>query len=658
MWPISRSPEKAVLSRPNPSRRRFLQLAGLTGAALAASASGGAYALWRAAGGELPPVLSPYFDRAAWRWSPAAPARPVLIVTPPSANPFGAYLAEILAAEGLNSFYLTALDQISQQSLAEVPLVLLADGELTQEKIDLLVGYVRAGGCLIAMRPAARLAEALGFVRADGFTADGYVQIAANARWHRAMAAESLQFHGEADHYLQGQAEVVAWLTTAQTRSENPAVLWQRLGAGQAVIWAFDLARSVALTRQGNPAWVNQVRASEDGFVRAQDMFPGWIDVERLALPQADEQMRLLTRLIADMLSETMPMPRLWYFPGAATATLIATGDAHQNPASAVEDVLQRVEQRGGRMSIYYTPPSDNDLRRMVRRARGLMSAAPVIGGQLADTLPTPSQIAAWLRRGHEFGLHPYVEEGLEPGWQRYWEEFTGMGYGPVPPTARTHRVLWTGWVETARTQAAHGIRMNLDYYHYGPFLRKSDGVWAFGHLTGSGLAMRFVDEQGRVLDVFQQLTQLVDEQMMQMPWGTGGEAAVGGQFHVDSFAFGPDWSARFGRWLEGTLDCAVELGIPIYSAEEWLTFTEVRDAATFENIQAEGGTLRFQLRAPTIEDVELALMLPARWLSKSLTELRVDGQNMRLSTRVVAGLEYGWATIAASDHTVEAYYA
>jgi hypothetical protein len=348
-----------------------------------------------------------------------------------------------------------------------------------------------------------------------------------------------------------------------------------------------------------------------------------------------------------------------------------------------VEDVLQRVERRGGRMSIYYTPPSDNDLRRMVRRARGLMSAAPVIGGQLAGTLPTPSQIAAWLRRGHEFGLHPYVEEGLEPGWQRYWKEFTGMGYGPVPPTARTHRVLWTGWVETARTQAAHGIRMNLDYYHYGPFLRKSDDVWAFGHLTGSGLPMRFVDEQGRVLDVFQQLTQLVDEQMMQMPWGTGGEAgfepeaaveasrqvltraqqpggwaAIGGQFHVDSFAFGPDWSARFGRWLEGTLDCAVALGIPIYSAEEWLAFTGVRDAATFENIQAEGGTLCFQLRAPTLEGVELALMLPARWLSKSLTELRVDGQNMRPSTRVVAGLEYGWATVAANDHTVEAFYA
>lgn len=67
--------------------------------------------------------------------------------------------------------------------------------------------------------------------------------------------------------------------------------------------------------------------------------------------------------------------------------------------------------------------------------------------------------------RGHEFGIHPYVEEGLEAGWRRYYEVFTGMGYRPVPPTVRTHRVLWSGWVETARFQAVCGIRMNLDFY-------------------------------------------------------------------------------------------------------------------------------------------------------------------------------------------------
>ncbi len=675
------------MSRPNLSRRRFLQLAGLTGAALAASASGGAYALWRTASGELPPTLSPYFERAAWRWSSAAAPRPILALTPPSSNPFGAYLAEILAAEGLNSFYLASPDQVSAFNLAEAlrqfPLVLLAEGELTPAQVEWISSYVRAGGRLIAMRPHARLAEALGFERSGGATADGYLQIAAGSRWGAALTAQPLQFHGEADHYAREQAEVVAWLATAEARSDRPAVLWRLVGKGYAVVWAFDLARSLALTRQGNPAWANQVRASVDGYTRAQDMFLGWVDVERLAVPQADEQMRLLSRLITDLLAELFPLPRLWYFPGAASAMLIATGDAHQNPASAVEDVLQRVEQRGGRMSIYYTPPSDSDLRRMLRRARGLAGDLPLIGEQAAGQYPSPSRIASWLQRGHEFGLHPYVEEGLESGWARYWEDFTGLGYGPVPPTVRTHRILWTGWVETARLQAMHGIRMNLDYYHYGSFLRRRDGAWAFGHLTGSGLPMRFVDEQGQVLNIYQQLTHLVDEQMLKMPWGAGGEtgftpaeaaaasrqvltrarqtggwAAIGAQFHVDPFAFGPEWSATFGYWLESTLDTAVELDIPIYSAEEWLAFIEARDAATFDDLRVEDGRLRFELRAPAAEGVELAIMLPARWATKKLSELRVVGRGATPATRVVAGLDYGWVTVPAANHTFEATYA
>lgn len=663
------------MSRPNLSRRRFLQIAGLTGAALAVSAGGGAYALWQVASGELPPNLSPYFERNAWRWSPSAPPRLILVLIPDSANTFGAYLAEILAAEGLNSFHLATLDEIPAQSLEQYPLVLLSEGELTSAQVDRLVSYVSAGGRLIAMRPPARLAEALGFERVTGATVEGYLQIADDSRWRGAINSERLQFHGEADHYLTNQADVVAWLASVEARSDRPAILWRRVGQGRAVVWAFDLARSVALTRQGNPAWANQVRASDDGFIRAQDMFPGWVDVERLEIPQTDEQMRLMSRLITDLLAEVAPLPRLWYFPGAAQAMLIATGDAHQNPASAVEDVLQRVERRNGRMTVYYSPPSDSDWRRMVRRARGL--------AQLPGKLPTPAQIADWLKRGHEFGLHPYVEEGLELGWLRYWEEFTGLGYGPVPPTVRTHRILWTGWAETARVQAAHGIRLNLDYYHYGAFLRRHDGAWAFGHLTGSGLPMRFVDEQGRVLNIYQQLTQLVDEQMMKMPWGTGGEAgfepeeaveasrqvltraqqpggwaAIAAQFHVDPFAFGPPWSDKFGRWLEGTLDIAVELGIPIYCAEEWLAFIEARDAATFDGFRSDGGRVLFGLRAPDVEGVELTLMLPIRWMDRQLDELRVDGQNMTAATRTVGGIEYGWLTVAAGDHTIEATYA
>lgn len=674
------------MKRPVTSRRRFLQIAGLAGAALGVPALAGGYALWEAAGGELPPALSPYFTRPAW--TPGSPAAPVLILTVPgAANVFGPYLAEVLAAEGLSAFVLATLDGVAAADLAQFPLVVLAEGALAEAQVALLTQYVTAGGRLVAMRPDAGLAAALGLEVEARETAEAYLQIAADSRWASAMTAQAVQFHGVARHYQPGPAEVaawraVAWLATAEAATERPAVLWRPMGQGQAAVWAFDLAHSLALTRQGNPAWANQARVSRDGNVRAQDMFLDWIDLDRLPIPQADEHQRLFGRVLTEMLSDALPLPRLWYFPGAAEAVLVATGDSHQNPARVLEEVLGRVEQRGGRMTIYYTPPSDGDWRRAVRRGRDLAAGLPVVGDVIGTDLPTPARIADWVRRGHEFGLHPYVEDGLEAGWRRYWQEFTGLGYGPVPPSVRTHRILWTGWVETAWTQAAHGIRMNLDYYHYGALFQKPDGAWGEGYLTGSGLPMRFVDEQGRVLNIFQQHTHLVDEHLMEIMWGGGwagltaedavalsrltleralqpGQwAAIGVQFHLDPFAAGGEWAEKFGRWLEGTLDIARDLNIPIFSAVEWLTFVEARDAARFTELAWSGDRLTFTLAAPAAEGVELTVMAPAQAAGRTLTELRVDGQPAPFSPRTIAGVAYGWTTVAAGDHSVEAIYA
>lgn len=41
--------------------------------------------------------------------------------------------------------------------------------------------------------------------------------------------------------------------------------------------------------------------------LRASDLFVGWIDLERIAIPQADEHQRLLSRVI----DEISPLPLL-----------------------------------------------------------------------------------------------------------------------------------------------------------------------------------------------------------------------------------------------------------------------------------------------------------------------------------------------------------
>jgi hypothetical protein len=669
------------------SRRRFLKLAGAAGAIGIPALAG--YGLLREASGEAPPNGSPYVSidmLETWPQDPAA-ASPILLLTQDSAdNPFGLYLAEILCAEGLNCFQVTGTSDLVNAPLNWYDLVLLAEGPVSQSQADLLEGYVAQGGRLVAMRPDSHLAHLFGVEQQAGSLAEGYLQVDQSHPAAQGIASETMQFHGTADLYRPAGAQVVAWLASdADIQTTSPALAVNRYGQGQAALWAFDLARSVAYTRQGNPAWADQERDDLPG-IRITDMLAGWVDLDRLPIPQADEQQRLLANLLSVLSQDGRPLPRLWYFPGAAESVLVVTGDSHGNPPSAIEEALTRVEQRGGHMSIYYTAYPSSDLRRAARRAMLPVSRLPIIGEVVARELssPTPTEVANWRQRGHEFALHPYVEEGLDAGWRRYWEEFTGTGYGPVSPTTRTHRVLWQGWVETARMQASYGIRLNLDPYHLGPFFRNQAGEWAYGYFTGSSLPMRFVDEQGQILNIYQQPTLLADEHLLSLPWVAGpvpglaaeeavevsrtllrhsldgAYSALTGQFHVDPFAIGGQAYADEAHWLEGTLDYAAAQGVPIWSALEWLRFTETRRAASLVGLQWNSvqKRLSFDLAAPTASDSELAVMLPLRHGEVALVQVELDGLLVQHQVRKVGGVSYGWISTPAGSHRVAATYA
>lgn len=639
--------------------------------------------LWvYAAQGKPWPALSPYAPVEENRVLPSTGTAPILLlINERNGNPFGPYLGEILHAEGLKGFQVAYLSELAHVPLDRFDLILLTEGPLDEDQARTLENYVAAGGRLVAMRPDARLAGLFGLQRAAGNTAEGYLQVEPAHPAGQGIATETLQFHGVADHYHLAGAQVVAWLfQDRETRAGFPAITLYQYGQGQAALWAFDLARSVVYTRQGNPLWANQERDGAE-FVRASDMFAGWVDLDRLVIPQADEQQRLLVNLLTLMTQDARPLPRLWYFPGAADGVLIVTGDSHQNPASAIEQVLAMVEEYGGHMSVYYAPSlSPSDWRRAARRAKRWLEGLASTGDAGSRTPPTPRQIADWRARGHEFTLHPYVDDGLETGWRKYWKEFTGLGYGLPSPTVRTHRVLWTGWVESARLQASYGIRMNLDYYHWGPAFCTKVGECPYGHFTGSGLPMRFVDQEGRILNIYQQSTQLVDEHLLAIGGGPVGlkaeeaieisqmllrrsleryPGAIAAQFHVDPFAAGEKYASEAERWLRGTLDYARARAIPIWSAEEWLRFTEVRHRARLEEIQwsPEVQQLRFHFVAPTDPAVELTVMVPLWHDGARLAHIEVDGQSVPYGERRVGGVLYGWVSVRAGAHHIAATY-
>ena len=127
---------------------------------------------------------------------------------------------------------------------------------------------------------------------------------------------QTMQFHGTADRYELTDATPISLLySTATTATNHPAVTIRSVGAsgGQAAAFTFDLARSIVYTRQGNPAWSGQERDGQPP-IRSNDLFfggaePNWIDFSKVAIPQADEQQRLLANLIGFVTRDRKPLP-------------------------------------------------------------------------------------------------------------------------------------------------------------------------------------------------------------------------------------------------------------------------------------------------------------------------------------------------------------
>jgi hypothetical protein len=220
-----------------------------------------------------------------------------------------------------------------------------------------------------------------------------------------------------------------------------------------------------------------------------------------------------------------------------------------------------------------------------------------------------------------------------------------------------------------------------MDYYHWGPAFQDEKGKWLNGHFTGSGRPMKFVDEQGRILNIYQQPTQIADDHLLDLHWGgvarmpaeaalevsqqllkasaEADHSAIAANFHVDPFAVGGEWLPEARRWLEGTLDIATALDIPIWSAVDWLRFTEIRHDAGLENVQWEPGEgrLSFDLLAQDNSEVALTVMAPLHHDKADLVGLEVDGVTTGHGLRTVGGVEYGWVAVPAGFHQAVALY-
>jgi hypothetical protein len=577
--------------------------------------------------------------------SPAGgPGGPILVVTDPG-DAFGTYYAEILRAEGLNEFAVTTKDNLSAATLSSYQVVLLAQTSLTDAQASLLSAWVQGGGNLIAMRPDARLAGLLGLGADTGANlSDGYMKIDTSSPPGAGITAKTMQFHNAADRWSGADATTVATLySDADTATSSPAVTLRNVGAsgGQAAAFTYDLARSVVGTRQGDLGRAGQELDAAPP-IRSDDLFwPDWLDHSKVAIPQADEQQRLLANLITQMNIDRTPLPRFWYLPRGEKAAVVLTGDDHAHGNRGTQ----------GQFDVYESdsrPGCSVALWQCVRSTSYVFPATATGNNPL-----TPDEAQAYQDAGFEIALHLRVS-GPNTGPEEC-NDFTSLGglndnltnqlaafhtAWPglaAPVTSRTHCIVWSDWASVPKTELEHGIRFDTNYYYWpASWVDNTPGLF-----TGSGFPMRFADEDGSLIDVYQAATQLTDESNIDV------------NLHIRALIAGAQNDGYYGVFTanmhtdtpdSGEADdivaAAQENGVPVVTAKQMLTWLDGRNGSSFQGVSFGGGLLRFNV----VQDsraLGLRGMVPMSTPAGTLTQITRDGAPVSFTATTIKGVAY-----------------
>jgi WD40 repeat protein len=616
--------------------------------------NGTAYTGIVAAVGRLLDWMIPAANAASLPDPAQGPGGPILVITSPSAT-YGTYYAEILRNEGLNEFAVADISTVTPTVLNGYDLVVLAPTALTSPQVTMLSDWVNAGGSLIAMRPDPQLSNLLGLSATGSTLSEGYLLIDTSRAPGNGIVGQTIQFHGTADRYtLNGASAVAILYSDAAAPTTNPAVTLHDVGTngGQAAAFLYDLATSIVYTRQGNPAWAEQER---DGYapIRSDDKFygdaaadpqPDWVDLNKVGIPQADEQQRLLANLIIGMNENKKPLPRFWYFPYGKKAVVIMTGDDHANGGTA------------GRFDQFLTASPAGcavDNWECVRGTSYMYPSTPL----------TDSQAATYAAEGFEVGLHlntgcaDFTPTQLEDYYNQQIAEFTSAFPSvPAPATQRHHCIAWSDWVTGAKVQYEHGIRLDTSYYFWPP-------SWVLnrpGFFNGSAMPMRFADlptAGGALIDVYNAQTEMTDESGQTYPYtiNTLLDWALGSQGYYGAFTINAHTDLAEIPEADAVLASASARAVPIVSSRQMMDWLDFRNGSSFGALTWDGSALSFRV-VPTsgfqhVPTDGLEVLLPLESSAGIINAVTANGSPISYTTRVIKGLTYAAFTGAPGDY-------
>ena len=465
--------------------------------------------------------------------------------------------------------------------------------------------WVDGGGNLIAMRPDPQLAGLLGLTDAGGTLANAYLQVDTSASPGAGIVGETIQFHGTADRYtLSGATTRRDALLRRDDRDPEPRRhaaqrrLERRPGRGLHLrprpLGRLHAPGQPGLGRPGARRRAGPIRSDDLFFgAAAGDSQPDWVDLNKVAIPQADEQQRLLANLIRHMNVDRKPLPRFWYFPRGEKAAVVMTGDDHGNGGTA------------GRFDQYKaTSPAGCS----VADWECVRSTSYVYPNTRLDRRPGAPRYEA---HGFEIALH--VEHRAAPNWTRR-RSLESLLLRPArglrarstracprrSPTAPTASPGATG-PSQPEVELDHGIRLDTNYYYWPPgWVQNRPGMF-----TGSGMPMRFADLDGTMIDVYQAATQMTDESGQTYPFNVDTllDKALGAEGYYGAFTANMHTDSASHAGSDAIVASAQARGVPVVSARQMLEWLDGRNASSFESLAWNGNTLSFTSRsapAPT----------------------------------------------------------
>jgi hypothetical protein len=522
---------------------------------------------------------------------------------------------------------------------------------LSQSQADMFTDWVNAGGNLVAMRPDAKLETLLGLTSAGTTRSNQYLLTDTSTDPGQGIVGETIQFKGTADNYtLSGATKVATLYSDASTSTSNPAVTYKDVGSngGTAVAFTYDLAKSIIALHQGNTTWTGTDRDG-DAVIRSNDMYfgaktgdvqPDYVDLNKIHIPQADEQQRLLANIITKATKDSQPMPRFWYLPHDYKAAVVMAGDDHGLSAAGgigkpFNDWLSN-------------SPTDCSLMdwQCVRSSGYVYPSAGL----------TDSRAAQFEKVGFDLGAHPpgdgagcnsyasYAALGtsVSTSLTLFRNKFTSL---PNQRTTRFHCYVWSDYDSQPRVDLNNDIHYDLNYVTYPPsWIGSRPAV-----ITGSGMNMRLTDASGSLLDVHQGVTNF--ENTVTPGSAISGllDNATGSTGYYGIFGTHYDMSDSYYTTIYNN---TVSHSVPMISSDQALTWLDGRNSSKFSNFSGTNGKFNFDI-TPGEGAVGLRAMMPTADAGGTIASIKQGSSTVSYQTQVIKGVSYAVFDAKSGSYTV-----